>query len=56
MPRAMGKDYADMEIRTPGSAMEIRIACEIEAAASLFDDPLDPRAVAASFRVTPTTC
>ena len=36
----MGKDYADMEIRTPGSAREI------EAAASLFDDPLDARAVA----------
>ena len=36
----MGKDYADMEIRTPGSAREI------EAAASLFDDPLDVRAVA----------
>jgi ribosomal protein S18 acetylase RimI-like enzyme len=35
----MGKDYADMEIRTPGSAREI------EAAASVFDDPLDARAV-----------
>jgi ribosomal protein S18 acetylase RimI-like enzyme len=35
----MGKDYADMEIRTPGSAREI------EAAASLFDAPLDARAV-----------
>ena len=36
----MGKDYADMEIRTPGSAREI------DAAASVFDDPLDARAIA----------